>query len=256
MSAPSERRDRGVSQTVAFVLVFSLIVTSIGLVATAGFDSIRDVQRIQQAESSTELMRAAGTGIGQVATGERPSYRSSLPLSGGTVAVTDETTIDVTVTSATGTAFSATYRPGGIQYRADGRNVTYQSGVLARSGAGRGTVSLSSTMFRCEPSRGYSAVTVIRLRNDGLTATGGEGVTVRATSVRDRPPATRSGLDYPTGTPHEPVTELELTVDGPYESAWRDALADRGFTDAGSGTFTCSASRAFVHAPQVNVTLS
>ncbi len=249
-------RDRAVSQTVAFVLVFSLIVTSVGLVTTAGVDSLQDVQQGQQAESSASLMRAVGAGVNAVANGDRPSYRSSIALAGGALEVRNETTVDVTVTNATGTPFSRTYRPGSVAYRADERNVTYQSGVLARGGERREAVLLAGAGFRCDEARDYAIVFLVRLRAPGSSLVGGASATIRATDPTPSPPGTRTGLAFPDTRPHPVSDEVSVTVNGPYRPAWVEALTERGFADAGGGTMTCDASRVFVSSPRVVVRLS
>jgi hypothetical protein len=252
----SARRDRAVSNTVAFVLVFSLIVTSVGLVTTAGVDSLQDVQQTQQADASASVVRAAGAGITAVATGNRPGYRSSLELGGGGLQVTNRTTVRVKVTNATGTVFDRTYRPGALRYRANDRNVTYQSGLLARGGERRRAVLLEGAGFRCNRAGDYTSLTVVRLRNPTGGAVGGGPVTIHASAPRGRPSDNVSGLAFPAERPHPTATAVELTVTGPYATAWVDALTERGFTDVGGGSFRCSVSRVFVHAPRVNIRLT
>jgi hypothetical protein len=249
-------RDRAVSNTVAFVLVFSLIVTSVGVVTTAGVDSLEDVRQSQQAESSAAVVRAAGAGINEVATGDRPSYRSSLDLGGGGLQVTNRTLVRVEVSNATGTPFDRTYRPGALRYRANDRNVTYQSGLLARGGERRRAVLLAGAGFRCDRDRDYVSLTVVRLRNPSGGAVGGGPVSIRASAPRDTLPSNTSGLAYPTDRPRSPATAVEVTVAGPYASAWDDALTERGFTDVGGGSYRCPVSRVFVHAPRVEVRLT
>lgn len=249
------RRDRGVSETVAFVLVFSLIVTSVGLVTTAGVDSIRDVQESQQAESSVILMRAVGAGINDVATGARPRYRSSLSLAGGSIRVINETTVTIEVTNATGMPFVASYRPQALSYANDDRNVTYQSGLLARGGERREAVLLVGSGLQCDPGRGYAAISIVRLQPNGSAALGGGSATIDASERRLGPSMNQSGVEFPASRPHPNVTNVTITVDGPYEAAWRDALTDRGFRSAG-GSFYCPTERVIVNAPVVEVRLS
>jgi hypothetical protein len=249
-------RDRAVSNTVAFVLVFSLIVTSVGLVTTAGVNSLQDVQENQQADSSAALIRAAGAGINEVATGDRPSYRSSLDLGGGGLQVTNRTEVRVEVSNTSGTIFNQTYQPGALRYRANDRNVTYQSGLLARGGERRQAVFLGGAGFRCDRARDYVSLTVVSLRNPTGVATGGGPVTIRASAPPAPPPDNVTGLDFPAERPHPTATAVNVTVAGPYATAWDQALTERGFTDVGGGTYRCPVSRVFVHAPQVNIRLT
>lgn len=239
---PFAGRSRAVSTTVAFVLVFSLVVTSVGLVATLGFDSLRDVSRAQQTETAAGAIRTVGGGIDDVARGERPGYGDSVDLGSGGVSVTNRTSITVEVA---GTGFDETYRPRALGYANDGRNTTYVSGVLARGGdRSRGVLLRPPGAVRCSAGE-VAAVTVVELVPEGGRAVGGGTVAVEARRLASPPP----NVTY-----HRPPTTLTVDVDGPWAAAWDEALADQGFTDAG-GAFTCDARRVVVRLVRVEVEL-
>lgn len=250
-------RGRAVSHTVSFVLVFSLIVTSVGLVSVVGTGSIQDVVRFEQTEASVSLMRSAGSGINEVANGAAPAYRSSIALAGGSLRMGNRTEVNVTVSNASGTMFSETYRPWSIRYEANDRNVSYQSGLLARGGDRREGVLLTGAGFRCDPANDHASVTIVRLRPSGSTVFGGGPVTIRATEHQARAPSNRSGVSFPESRPHPTATEVIVSVDGPYETAWREALTNWGFSyDSATDTLECDVGRVFVQSPRVEVRLS
>ncbi|WP_251344149.1 DUF7289 family protein [Haloplanus halophilus] len=247
---------RAVSNTVAFVLVFSLIVTSVGLVTTVGLGSLRDVQTSQQAELSTGALRAVGGEIDEIAAGSRPAYRDSIELGGGRITVVDETAVDVTVANATGTVFEETYRPRALTYAYEGRNMSYGSGVLARGSDRQPAVLVSGpSTIRCVPASDVAVVTVVQLvPDDGSGASGGP-VTVEARRIRSAPPTNVSRLDYPTTRPSPTATNVSVTVSGPWQAAWMEALTARGFTATGGGTATCPANRVSVRLVRVEIAL-
>jgi hypothetical protein len=244
---------RAVSNTVAFVLVFSLIVTSVGIVATVGFDSIEDVRNAQQAETSTGVVRAVGGGIDEITRGERPSYSDSLELGGGGIAVVNETTVDVDVS---GTSFDETYHPRAIRYAHEERNTSYVSGVLARGSERQPAVLVSGpATTHCSPAAGVATVTVVKLTPVGGGAVGGGPVSIEVERNRSAPPANTTRLEYPTDRPHPSASGVSVTVDGPWRNAWREALVERGFSAAGGGTFTCPATRVTVRQVRIEVEL-
>jgi hypothetical protein len=248
--------NRAVSNTVAFVLVFSLIITSAGLVTTFGLGSLRDVQQSQQAEMSTGALRAIGGGIDEIAQGQRPAYSDSITLGGGQLLLGNETTVEVTVSNATGPVFDETYHPRTLVYEFEGRNTSYGSGVLASGADGQPGVLVSGpSTIRCSPAGDVAVVTVVELvpeRNQGI---GGGSVTVDARQISPSAPGNVSRLRYPTARPHPTATNLTVTVSGPWQAAWRDALVEKGFTREAGGTVSCDASTVTVRVVRVRIDL-
>jgi len=253
---PGRHRARAVSDTVAFVLVFTLVVTSAGIVATAGFGSLQDVQRSQQADLSTGTLRAIGGEIDEIARGTRPAYRDSVELGGGRITLVDETAVTVTVTNATGTVFDETYRPRALTYAYEGRNMSYESGILARGSERQSAVLVSEpTTMRCVPVNDVAVISVVQLVSGEGDAASGGPVTVEARRIHPPPPANVTRLKYPTARPAPAATNVTLSVSGPWRAAWNDALAAQGFTATGGGSMACSASRVSVRLVRVEVDL-
>jgi hypothetical protein len=257
ISARSNERvasDRGVSNTVAFVLVFSLIVTSAGLVTTVGFDSLERIQMNQQADLSTGAVREIGGEIDGIAQGQRPAYRDSLDLAGGDLAVVNETGVSVRVDNATGTVFAETYHPRTLRYAYAGRNTTYGSGVLASGGERRPAVLVSGpSAIRCSAASDVAVVTILELVPTADGAVGAGSVTIDLRRSRSAADVTR--LQYPTTRPHPSTTNVSVSVSGPWRAAWLSALDERGFSRTGGGTVTCDVSQVTVQLVSVRIEL-
>lgn len=246
---------RAVSDTVAFVLVFSLVVTSAGIVATAGFGSLQDVQRSQQADLSTGTLRAIGGEIDGIARGTRPAYRDSIELGGGRITLVDETTVTVTLTNTTGTVFDETYRPRALTYAYEGRNTSYESGILARgSRQGRAVLVSEPATMRCVPTSDTAMLSIVQLVSGEGDAVSGGPVTVEARRMGPPPPTNVTHLEYPTTRPAPNATKVTLSITGPRRAAWSDALAAQGFTATG-GSMTCNASQVTVRLVRVEIDL-
>jgi len=250
------RRDRAVSNTVAFILVFSLIVLSVGLVSTAGFDTLRDLQRDEQARTAGALVRTVGAGIDEVALGERPTYRNSLQLGEATLTVENETRVDVVVSNTTGPVFDETYHPNALVYRTPAGNTSYVSGVLARGAERRSAVALDGPTAQCSTGADTAAITLVSLNATEGGAVGGGPVTIDVRSASETARGNISQLRFPNTTP-SPVnpTGVEVTVDGPWADAWQDSLVEQGFTDTGGGTYECSVGQVFVRVVRIRIGL-
>jgi len=254
-SDPRHDADRAVSDTVAFVLVFTIIVTSAGVVTTVGFASLQDVQRSQQADLSTGTLRAIGGEIDGIARGTRPAYRDSIELGGGRISIVNETTVTITITNTTGQVFDETYRPRALTYAYEGRNMSYESGILARGSERQRAVLVSEpSTIRCSPANGVAVVSVVQLVSDSGAASGGP-VTVEARRIHPSPPTNVTQLRYPTTRPAPSTTNVTVTVSGPWQAAWDDALAAQGFAATGGGSMTCNASQVSIRLVRVRVSL-
>jgi hypothetical protein len=238
-----------VSQTVAFVLVFALIVTSIGIVTTVGFDSIREVQRGEQSQVASRAMRSVGAEMNDVAVGDQPAHRATLRLSGGAVFVENRTSLRVQVNNTT---FDRTYHPRELRYQFNDRNVSYVSGTLARGGS----LLLFRPEMYCDPAAGHATVTVVRLAPQGGGAVAGGPITVAVRRGDPGPLGNATPLSYPVARGDTNATGVALTFDGPQTGAWDAAMTERGFDDAdGDGTYECAADRVVVRTATLRVDL-
>lgn len=93
--------ERGVSEVVGFVLTFALIISSVGIVATIGFDQLEDLQENEQLKSSQNGMINLAESFGNVHQRTDLSRRSGLALSGGTVQFNDSSFLNVSGGSST-----------------------------------------------------------------------------------------------------------------------------------------------------------
>lgn len=243
---------RGVSSTVAFVLVFALMISSIAVVTTIGFDALRDVQRSEQAIAASRAMASVGQGVDAIAAGERPTDATRLDLSGGRLSVVNETAVEVTVT---GVGVTRRYRPQGLRYTSGGRHTTYESGLLVRGTRGGQGLVLERPAMRCGDD--HATLTVVELVpvEEG-SSVGGGGVTVAVERQAGGPTDDLRPLEFaPDDSPPQP-TGVDVTVDGPLSGAWQQALEARGFTSTGPGAVTCPVDRVFVRHVGVQVELS
>lgn len=83
----SRRTDsnRGVSDVVAFVLTFSIIITGVGVVSTGGFDRLTEFTADQQVDNGERGMEAAAVAVDDVHRSNDTYREFALSLNGGNV---------------------------------------------------------------------------------------------------------------------------------------------------------------------------
>lgn len=216
--------DRAQSNTLGFILLFSVLLASLGVVATAGVDTLesgRDVATSQNVEQSIRELADAGTDVHR----ENVSVRTArMRLGSGQLRVGEATEITVNTTDTTGVTDSVTIgdtdvkevsaRP--ITYSLDGRQVTYEGTAVVRQQDG-GSVLVREPDFHLDPDGGVITVPVVNTTPVGDTdSVGGGQAEVRLL---------RNGANT-TIIDGSDVNGFNLTVDPPAGrvDAWEAAL--------------------------------
>ncbi|WP_436902084.1 DUF7289 family protein [Halovenus halobia] len=145
----SRRTDssRGVSDVVAFVLTFSIIITGVGVVSTGGFDQLTEFTADQQVDNGERGMEAAAVAVDDVHRSNDTYREFDLSLSGGNIwfnetALTLKTpTGDPNLTELGGTSNKARIELNALEHRFDLSdetvNIAYEGGGVFRSDTAR-----------------------------------------------------------------------------------------------------------------------
>lgn len=89
------RRDRAVSDTVGFVLVFSLVITTVALVSVAGLSSLESARDAEQTNNAERAMEVLRDNVGDVTEGGAPSRATEISLEDASLRLGEETLIEV-----------------------------------------------------------------------------------------------------------------------------------------------------------------
>lgn len=246
LSAVTDGR-RGASEVLGFVLLFSLIVTSTGLVFTAGFDSLERTQNDRQNENAETAFLRIATRFQQLGENGAPLRAGDLSVAPAGLDIGREVDLTVTVHLPSGDE-ARTVRVGSLSYELDDTAVAYESNAVFRRD-GDGVAVLSPPPMACDPDR--TIVSLTALNATGSTSIAGESVTVigRHEDTSLWFPFDRTG----TGSADR-ATGVSVDVDSSNGDGW-DRYFERapGWTDTdGDGTYTCDSDQVFVR--QVNVT--
>ena len=247
-TAASCKRDRGVSDIIAFVLMFAIIITGVGLVSLGAFDNLSEFSDREQIESGERGLSAAAATLDNLHRQSDTRRSFSLALGGGSVYV-NESEIGIEVT---GTSFDETYLINATEHRFDRSpddiTVAYEGGaVFRRPGYG----ARYEPSLTCEDDT--AIVSLVKLEADNFAVSKGYDSTVTLN---------------PRGLPGEsPVADLDDTLlfsaevveqNRTYRTlSSKDVLVDvsasanpeqwgdyfeaaGGWTATGSGVYSCS----------------
>ena len=266
----SRSRDRAVSDVVAFVLMFALVLTGVGIVSFGVVDNLSEFSDREQVENAERGIVAAAAAIDDIHRQNDTRRTFSLALGGGEVFLNGST---ISVTVSGGSGFNGTYRTNAIEHRFDRspRDVTvvYEAGAVFRSpGAGAryepavtcrddvAIVSLvgltGSGLGIAEGSDTAAPLNPRALPSNSPVADVGQSLLFSAT-IRDR---TR------TFTQFETDETLRVNVSGSaYPKQWDrhfSESADRGteaWTEDGEFVWACDAEAALVRVTTVELSL-
>lgn len=236
--------DRAVSEIIAFVLVFAIVIGSVGLLSTVGFQAMEGYQEGEQLRNAERAMDALGATFDDVLRTDGVEERSGeLALQGETVFVADGgTDVSVTVNDSSGTVLNRTdVALGEIAYEAGSTTIAYQGGGLFRKQRA-GDALLSRPQLSC--SNGAAVVSLLVV--DGPTPSIESDGSIEVRAVQQ----------HSTAFVTDDADNVTVAVDTPtYETGWDTALERGGFE--GAGPYWCDdVDRAVVRTVVVEVELS
>lgn len=239
-------RDRAVSETIGFVITFSLIVLMVGLVYTAGTSALADLQRAEQTDNAEYAMEALAETLGTLERGD-PARASELRVGGGSFGVTNGTTLEISVAGAS--PYTRTFQTRGLSYRRDETTVAFVSGAIIRTDRGN-AVMLRDPSFVCTPDR--AVVSVVTLRNVGeSTRIGASGSVVVEARTVDRT------LAFPADalTTADDATAVTVTPSGERVEGWEQYLSSNPRWVATGSGYTCTTAEVYVRRTIITVRL-
>lgn len=219
-------RNRAVSEVLGYVLVFSLVVTTVGVVTVAGFgelQSARDVERVNNAERAFELLAA---NFEDLARREAPSRSTEIRLADARLSVTEPVNVSVRGVddSDPSNNVSAAYEIQPIRYRSatTDTSLVYAAGAVFRTQSDTpraGTVVESPDLVA---DGEVLATTLVQTRSRASRSASGGTVRVGAD---------RAGVELPISDADSPFDRVYLNITSPRAALWAETLsAPEGLT--------------------------
>lgn len=214
--------DRAVSDVVGFVLVFALIISTIGVVTSVGFTSLDDQQEAEQLNNVERAFDVFQNNVENVYRDGAPSRATEMRLGGGTIGYGDP--VNVTVRKESNHDVNHTRSLYPLVYSGEDTDIVYAGGAVLRDD-GHGSAMLNQPPFLFDAER--TVLPIVRTtRSVGPSSISRPG-TVRVAS------AFRS-VNATTNAELRTADKLELVVESPRADAWADYM--RTNADAVNGT--------------------
>jgi len=257
--------DRGVSDLVAFVLTFSIIITGVGIVSVGAYGSLGEFADREQVDGAERGLVAGATVLDDIHREDDLRRSFTLGLSGGFVYL-NESTVTVTVSGDSYSAHNAlehrfdpqgaepvsiAYEAGGI-FRSNGVGARYEPSLGCSAETDTAVVSLVNltTTDSIAVSEGYSRQTVLNPNALSLPQDAPVGVTEQTLSFDAR----LVGVETTTAD-----TNTTVTVDvgdSASPTRWGEYLDETDWTLDGSGsTWECSAETVVVRVTTIELSV-
>lgn len=252
--------DRGLSDTLGFVLTFSIVIGSVGLVSIVGLGQLDDFSTDQQLRNAETTFELIARSFDEIEEGQTETRTDALELDGGQMYVNQSSSATVTVTRP-GSDYEATVPLNALLYRDDGTEIVYENGATFR-----GAEDWDSGVLNHEPGlvcRDRGAVISLVTLDAVEGRTYGGDSTLRVTGR-----STNTTLLYPTADPDpdadpdewsaDSATSVDIEIDSPRSAQWRQYFEETAFDTDDSGptaTVSCEGTeRVYVRHTVIDVT--
>lgn len=210
------RDRRGVSETVGFVLIFSLVLLTVGVVFTVGYSGLqdaRDGERINNAERAFDVL---ANNIEDITNRGAPSRGTEVRLADASLGSGEPTSLNITgLNDSGGREFSTgNYSLDPVVYGADDTTIRYAGGIVSRIQP-QGSVLLREPSYVLSDS--LAIIPVVQLSVEDRSIAGSRTVLVR--SERRLRDVVVDSSDTET---------LSLDLSTPATDAWESYLEDAG----------------------------
>jgi hypothetical protein len=213
--------NRGVSEVLGFVLVFSMITATVALVYVSGLPALeerRDAERVDNAERAFDVF---ADNVNDIYQGNAPSRATEIRLADARLAFGAPTTMRVNVTNLSPTpVYEASFRP--IIYSAGtGTEIAYEGGAVIRADPGNPENSIVKRdppmVFANDGGNGTALIPFLGTRPTGNSSAVGGSTTVLVRTVGATPTVENVSL---TDGPYTLNYTIETTSER--ANAWRD----------------------------------
>jgi len=240
--------DRAVRNIIGLTLTFSIIIVSVGLTATLGYQQLDDVSQAERVENARAGFEGVAGSLERLQQQRSVVATNELDLAGGSLTVTNGTTMTLRSTEN----FNRTVSTGGLRYRIGDASFTYEAGALFRTDSRGNSVMIAQPTMSCTSDR--AVISVVRVEPEASSQFAGEVVSVSATAQTSELmyPLNRTGQDSAGD-----AEEANITVGSPRSRAWERYFETTGnWTQSSSlpDTYVCDAVDA-VYVRRTNVSI-
>lgn len=220
--------DRGVSEVLGFVLVFTLVTAMIGVVFATGIGGLSDAQDREKFTNVERAFDVLADNIGDLHQRGAPSRATEVKLAGGAIAVNDSVRVRIWVENGSDPLQNGSYQinPQPIVYEHDnGDKLLYVGGAVFRAESS-GSVMVQEPRWVVGGT--YSIIPLIETYGSGTSGVAGGG---KVLIIAER--GTRT-LQTPFEVNGSHTAVVNVTVRSPRVDAWKRYFEDEGLSPVDS----------------------
>ncbi|ELY85144.1 DUF7289 family protein [Natrialba taiwanensis] len=225
--------ERAISEVVAFILVFGIILSSVALLSVTGFQAMEDYQENEQLRNAERAMDALAENFNDVLQYSGIEERDSeLSLREGTVTTGSggtELNISVDGTPIKNRYDSEFYDPdtetvtlGEFRYEAGSETIAYDGGAVVREGE-TGSAVVRQPQVMCSPERDRAVISLVALN-----------ATERSIQSSDGLQFTLTPTDRTVETIDDSSTVSITVEESSADRAWEEGVLDRNGWNSGT----------------------
>lgn len=207
--------ERGVSEVIGFVLIFSLVISTVGVVYVSGFNGLEDARDAERLNNGERAFDVLSDNLADIYRDGAPSRGTEIKLADAQLTLTEPTTIQVTVEDITDAddnkvIYEANVRP--LVFSTGGPSkIVYENGAVIRVDR-NGAIMQEAPPFLISEERTVLSYIVLQPGSDASVSVGGDATvlvrTVRTgqnTLIQDYSGDVNTTLSIDTTTARAPV---------------------------------------------------
>jgi hypothetical protein len=219
--------ERAMTEVLGHILVFSVIVASIGLIVATGLAGLEDTRESERFQNADRAFDVLAENMASVYERDVPSRATEIAVGGGQILYADPVQINVSVDDGSVLDKSYTLRP--IEFRVDsGQSIFFEGGAVIRAQSGGGYMVEEPPFLLSDES---IHVPVVLTAPSAERSIGGSTVLIRGVATRRSAEVTPGNYD-----------NITIDVTSPRAEQWRTYFDDSNACSSitsGSGSVEC-----------------
>ncbi|MFB6132412.1 MAG: hypothetical protein ABEJ44_03275 [Halanaeroarchaeum sp.] len=203
--------DRGVSEVLGYVLVFSLVMGTVGVVYTTGLGGLHEVREAEKIANAERAFDVLDSNIADLTSGEADARGTEIQLAGATLGFAEPVVVNVSVEN--GGSYRGVIRPIYFSGSNENTRIVASNGAVFRQ-QDETAVLLNEPAFVFGDRHTVIPLVMTRTRDSGRS---GSGRILVRTTVADRSVVRLSAPGSTTVT---------VTIESPRAGAWAEYLED------------------------------
>lgn len=224
------RNDAAVSETVGFILMFSIVILSMSMIYILGYPILQEHIESSVFENAQQSFIVLQSDMKRVAFEQVPVKTMKIKLHSSTISVDNRSSILISYNDST--LHSDNYSTGEIEFTKNEKVLTYENGGLWMVQPPSGAIMVSKPPIYTGMINNDNMTTIGVISVQGRRSTGGNGI-VSIIMEHDS-----SDLIKPS----EKV-DVTVTINSVYSRQWARYLEENGFDIISSTTSSVSARR-------------